>query len=76
MIVCDRARRKKRKDSGSGVVLDCISILSFFLIILARSNYDHYARECDFGILKEKNKNKNKKKKKKKKKKSFGCVFY
>ena len=30
MIVCDRARRKKREDPGSGVVLDCISILSFF----------------------------------------------
>ena len=26
--------------------------LSFFLILLARSNFDHYARECDFGILK------------------------
>ena len=28
--------------------------LSFFLLILARSNYDHYARECNFGILKKK----------------------
>ena len=28
--------------------------LSFFLILLARSNFDHYARECDFGILKKK----------------------
>ena len=33
---------------------------SFFLLILARSNYDHYARECNFGILM-KNKNKTKK---------------
>ena len=45
-------------------------ILSFFLLILARSNYDHYARECDFGILKKKTKTKQKKTKK-----SFGCVF-
>ena len=73
MIVCDRARRKKRKDSGSGVVLDCISILSFFLLILARLNYDHYARECDFGILKEKNKNKTKTKQRNKKK--ISAVF-
>ena len=36
--------------------------LSFFLLILARSNYDHYARECDFGILKKTKQNKNKKK--------------
>ena len=28
--------------------------LSFFLLILARSNYDHYARKCNFGILKKK----------------------
>ena len=39
--------------------------LSFFL--LARSNFDHYARECDFGILKNKTKKKKKKKKNKKK---------
>ena len=26
----------------------------FFLMLLARSNFDHYARECDFGILKKK----------------------
>ena len=32
------------------------SFLSFFLIVLARSNFDHYASECDFGILKKKNK--------------------
>ena len=30
--------------------------LSFFLIVLARSNFDHYTRECGFGILKKKNK--------------------
>ena len=29
---------------------------SFFLLILARSNYDHYARECNFGILMKKQK--------------------
>ena len=40
----------------------------FFLVLLARSNFDHYARECDFGILK-------KKKQKQKKEKSFGCVL-
>ena len=32
------------------------SFLSFFLLILARSNFDHYARECNFGILKKKQK--------------------
>ena len=26
--------------------------LSFFLMLLARSNFDHYAREYDFGIVK------------------------
>ena len=40
--------------------------LSFFLLILARSNYDHYARECNFGILK---------KKQKQKKKNLSAVF-
>ena len=36
-------------------------VLSFaFFFILARSNYDHYARECDFGVLKKKQKQKNK----------------
>ena len=50
--------------------------LSFFLLILARSNFDHYARECNFGILKKKQKqNKKNKNKTKKTKKSFGCVF-
>ena len=38
---------------------------SFFLLILARSNYDHNARECNFGILKKKQKQNKKKKKKK-----------
>ena len=37
---------------------------SFFLILLARSNFDHYARECDLGILKKK-KTKTKQKTKK-----------
>ena len=32
-----------------------------FLIVLAQSNFDHYARECEFGILKKKTKQKNKK---------------
>ena len=49
--------------------------LSFFLLILARSNYDHYARECDFGILKKKNKNKKKQKQNKKKQKNLSAVF-
>ena len=35
-------------------------LFSFFLRLLARSNFDHYARECEFGILKKKHtKNKN-----------------
>ena len=41
----------------------------FFLLILARSNYDHYARECNFGILKKKTKTK------KKQKKNLSAVF-
>ena len=43
-------------------------------LVLARSNFDHYVREWDFGILKEK-KQKQKKTKHKKQEKSFGCVF-
>ena len=35
-------------------ITDNSFFLSFFLILLTRSNFDHYARECDFGILKEK----------------------
>ena len=41
-------------------------------LILARSNFDHYARdcrECEFGILKKKEN------KKKQQENSFGCVF-
>ena len=30
------------------------TILSIYLMILAQSNFDHYARECQFGILKKK----------------------
>ena len=30
--------------------------ISFFLRVLTRSNFDHYTRECGFGILKKKNK--------------------
>ena len=45
---------------------DLSFFFSFFLLILARSNFDHYARECNFGILKKKQKqNKNKTKKQK-----------
>ena len=29
-------------------------MISFFLIVLTRSNFDHYTRECGFGILKKK----------------------
>ena len=32
------------------------SLKTIFLLILARSNYDHYARECNFGILMKKQK--------------------
>ena len=39
-------------------------VLSFFLVILARSNFDYYARECKIGILKKKNKTKQKTRKK------------
>ena len=50
----------------------------FFLLILARSNYDHNARECNFGILKKKQKQnkKQKKKTKKKQKKIIRLCFY
>ena len=34
----------------------CIFFFFFFFLILARSNFDHYARECNFGILKKKQK--------------------
>ena len=48
---------------------DCFKIhYIFFFMILAQSNVDHYARECEFGILK-------KKQTKKKQEKSFGCVL-
>ena len=36
--------------------------LSIFLLLLARSNFYHYARECKFGILKKKQQNKTKNK--------------
>ena len=57
-----------------GSMFQSLIVLSFFrfLLILARSNYDHYARECDFGILKKKQKQI---KKQNQNKKSFGCVF-
>ena len=44
-----------------------LSFFPFFLIVLAQSNFDHYARECEFGILKKKQ-NKTKKNKQKNKK--------
>ena len=28
--------------------------ISFFFIVMTRSNFDHYTRECGFGILKKK----------------------
>ena len=59
-------------DLGSSL-LSFFLFFSFFLLILARSNFDHYARECNFGILKKKQK--QNKKTKQKTKKSFGCVF-
>ena len=48
---------------------------SFFLLILARSNYDHYARESDFGILKKKKTKQKKQKQNKKKNLSAVRVF-
>ena len=45
--------RKMSQNLSSAAVV--IFFLSFFLLILARSNFDHYARECNFGILKKKN---------------------
>ena len=48
--------------------------LSFFLLILARSNFDHYARECNFGILKKKQKQNKKNKNKTKKQKNLSAV--
>ena len=53
-------------DTQSERLYKYIFFLSFFLLILARSNYDHYARECNFGILKTKQK---------KKKKNLSAVF-
>ena len=45
------------------------------LILLARSNFDHYARECEFGIFEEKNKTKKQTKiKQKKHKKNLSAV--
>ena len=49
--------------------------VSFFLLILARSNFDHYARECNFGILKKKQKQNKKTKTKQKNKKIFRLCF-
>ena len=49
--------------------------ISISCYCMARSNFDHYARECEFGILKKKqNKTKNNKNKKTHEK-SFGCVL-
>ena len=56
-------------------VSDIHDFLSFFLLILARSNFDHYARECNFGILKKKTKTKQKNKNKTKKQKNLSAVF-
>ena len=53
----------------------CFLELSFFLLILARSNFDHYARECNFGILKKKQKQNKKTKQNKKNKKNLPAVF-
>ena len=37
--------------------LKYMSFFSFFLsLLMARSNIDHYTRECEFGILKKKTK--------------------
>ena len=58
--------------STEGYSCNRLTSVSFFLVILAQSNYDHYARESDFGILKKK---KSKTKKQKQSKKSFSCVL-
>ena len=47
--------------------------ISIYLLLLARSNFDHYARECKFGIVKKKKK--KKKSKKNKNKKNLSAVF-
>ena len=57
------------------VLLMSVSFLSFFLLILARSNYDHYAREYYFGILEKKQKQNKKTKQKKQNKKNLSAVF-
>ena len=68
----------KQPPSRSVSVQACVSV-NFFLRLLARSNFDHYARECEFGILKKKTKNKKKKqtnpKQDKKNKKIFWLCF-
>ena len=63
--------------SGHAQISVSNTFLFSFLIVLARSNFDHYARECDFGILKKKNKNKTTKTKhiKQNKRKIFRLCF-
>ena len=57
------------------VCRDPFFLFFFFLLILARSNFDHYARECNFGILKKKQKQNKKTKTKQKKQKNLSAVF-
>ena len=44
--------------------LACCIGISFFLMILVRSNFDHFTRECKFWILRKKKKQQQKKKRK------------
>ena len=57
------------------VVISFFLSFFLFLLILARSNFDHYARECNFGILKKKQKQNKKNKNKTKNKKNLSAVF-
>ena len=52
---------------GGGFLNRLLFKLSISLLLLARSNFDHYVRECELGILKKRNKTKNKTKTKQKK---------
>ena len=46
--------------TGSSITAGGVTMLHpFFLVILARSNFDHYTMECEFGILKKKQNKKN-----------------
>ena len=48
------ANREEPDQTASSEAVWSGSVLSFLLVILVRSNFDHYPRECEFGILRKK----------------------